>query len=169
MIIFINGFMGAGKSTFGKKLAKKYNYSFVDLDEYIEKITDRSISELFEELGDERFRFTEQSALGYIFENNTDNIVISTGGGTPCFYDNMDFMNSKGITVYLEASAKMLLSRLINSQKERPLIKDKSSSELLEFIEKSLHEREQYYNKSKVKVNIKDISIEQVMTLVDKF
>lgn len=148
-LIFLVGFMGCGKSTLGKKVAQKTGYSFIDLDELIVKKTGMSISNYFETFGESSFRELERKVL-HNFQN-TSNAIIATGGGTPCYFDNMDWMNEHGKTIYLKMSPKALLSRL--SQKEvetRPLLKGKSTAELLEFITTKLEERTPFYSRAKI-------------------
>src|SRR5688500_7926474 len=100
MKVFLIGFMGSGKSTVGKKLAQKMTLDFIDLDAYIEKQRQKTISYFFENFGEEKFREIERDALAELLEK--DNVVISTGGGTPCFFDNMEKIKKNGISVYIE-------------------------------------------------------------------
>lgn len=151
MNVFLIGYMGCGKSTIGDSLAKSLGYKFIDLDDFIEKSENRSITEIFEKEGEAGFRGIEQKHL-QILKGYKD-LVISTGGGTPCFYNNMASMNEMGITVYLEMNVKSLCYRLENSTNKRPLIKGKSSEELLEFVHHHLNERLAYYDQSKITVN----------------
>lgn len=146
--LFIVGYMGSGKSTLGKWLARKWGCSWVDLDAVIEKNEGTRIPEIFEKKGEAYFRELESLALK---RYDTENIVVSTGGGTPCYFDNMDWMNAVGITVYLKASPEFLMSRLENSENDRPLLEaqiDKSS-----FIKRQLMEREPYYEKAQITVS----------------
>ena len=140
--------MGAGKTTIGKKLATRLGFTFYDLDEYIEKKEGISISEIFENEGERNFRDLEKNYLRELAEK--DEVVISTGGGTPCFSENMKFMNASGMTVYLRMSPESLFSRLKNISSKRPLIADKSDDELLSFIREKLQERESFYMESKI-------------------
>lgn len=138
--------MGSGKSTVGKKLSKRLGFAFIDLDSAIELAEGRSVSEIFTDEGEKYFRNIEAEFLrGSSKKSDT---VISCGGGTPCFNDNMEFMNNAGQTVYLEMTAAALMSRLINSRSKRPLIAGLDNSELDHFIRKSLAEREKWYRKS---------------------
>jgi shikimate kinase len=148
MRIFIIGFMGSGKTKRGKKIAKKLGYKFYDLDELIEKKYDKKIPALFKEEGEEIFRKYESEALKEVIA--FDNIIVSTGGGTPCFYNNIDTMNKNGITLYLKAEPEFLVSRLLKSKKNnRPLIIGKNKEELIDFINTTLTQREQYYSQAK--------------------
>jgi shikimate kinase len=154
--VFLVGYMGSGKTTTGKRLAEKYGLRFVDLDQYIESRYFKTISQLFEEKGEEEFRRIENELLKEVAE--FENVIISTGGGTACFYDSMDFMNSRGETVYLEASALDLASYLLTAGKDRPLLKNKNKEELQIFIEKTLNNRKPHYLKAKYKVDSRDMS-----------
>jgi shikimate kinase len=149
--LFLVGYMGSGKTTTGKRLAAKYGLRFVDLDHYIEHRYFKTISKLFEEEGEDGFRKIESELLKEVAE--FEDVIISTGGGTACFFDNMDFMNSKGDTVYLQASASALADYLITAKKDRPLIRDKSKEELQAFIKETLNNREPHYLKAKYKVD----------------
>ena len=147
--IFLIGYMGTGKTTAGRELAKVLNLTFYDLDHYIEARFQKTISQIFEQEGEDKFREIESSMLKEVGE--FENVVIATGGGTPCFFDNMEYMNQQGETVYLKASAQALTRRLISCKaNKRPLIKDKSESELLTFVQENLDKRESYYDQAKI-------------------
>lgn len=146
--IYLIGFMGCGKSTAGEKIADQLGWSFVDLDEEIEAGTGMTIPEIFSLKGEKWFRSTEASVLRGL-ECRTDT-VISTGGGTPCFHDNMDFMMKSGLTVYLRLTPEQLETRLSGSGAERPLIKNVSKKDLLTYIEKKLEEREKWYSRAEI-------------------
>ena len=147
MLIFLIGFMGSGKTTIGPGLAEKLGYTFVDQDELIEKHYNMTVSEVFAKHGEPKFRETEQQVLSDIVAS--DNLVISTGGGAPCFFNNMEFMNSHGLTVYLEAEPVTLMQRLRASTDSRPLLKGKTEEELLHFIAGKLEERNKFYHMAK--------------------
>lgn len=144
--IFLIGYMGAGKTTIGKALSRTLRVNFIDLDKYIQDTHQKSIHQLFEEKGEEGFRKIERKALHEV--SAFENIVISCGGGTPCFFDNMEMMNKAGTTVYIQVDPEELANRLLASKTIRPLIAGKSKEELIPFIDKQLHERERYYNKA---------------------
>lgn len=141
--VFILGYMGSGKSTVGKKLAKKMLYSFIDLDKFIEEKYSRKIADIFIEEGEDTFRKIEREALDDVVK--MDNVVISLGGGTPCFYDNMDIIQENGISIYLKMTASALLQRLQKAKVERPLLKGMGENEKMEFIQQQLGERERFY------------------------
>jgi len=135
--IFLLGFMGSGKSTLGKKLAAKLKRDFVDLDELIEEKEKCSIQKLFDTKGEDYFRTIEHEYLKRLI-NVTTNQVISLGGGTPCFYGNMELMNESGVSIYIKYNAGILTNRLINAKIERPLIKGKTREELSQYINDTL-------------------------------
>ena len=137
--IFLIGYMGAGKTTLGKAFAKKYNLSFVDLDWYIEERFHKTVQELFAERGEDGFRELERNMLHEVAD--FENVIISTGGGAPCFFDNMDFMNKSGITVFLNVKAEILFQRLRVAKQQRPILKGKSDDELSSFIVSALQNR----------------------------
>ena len=148
MRIYLIGYMGCGKSTIGRKVADLMEISFVDLDKYIEERYFKSVPAIFAEEGESRFREKERIALLEVSE--FEDIVIGTGGGTPCFFDNMEVMNKKGITVYSAPDTDVLASRLIKSRTERPLIAGKSHDELMLFISSALEKRAPFYEKAKI-------------------
>jgi shikimate kinase len=141
--IYLIGYMCSGKTTIAKKLSKEYNIPYVDLDKYIEEKYSMSINKIFEIFGEDYFRKIESSALKEISTNK--NIIISTGGGTPCYFDNMKYMNNTGTTIYVYCEKEILLDRLFKYKKSRPLLKDKSKEEIKTFFEKSFKNREKTY------------------------
>jgi shikimate kinase len=146
MLVFLIGFMGSGKSTTGRQLARKLGYGFLDTDARIAEQYGMSINEIFETLGEARFRETESRLLEYIIERR--NLVISTGGGLPCYGRNMEIIRQNGVSVYLRISPADLYLRLSAGRQKRPLIRDLSGEDLRSFIEKKLSEREIYYEKA---------------------
>lgn len=162
--IFLIGFMGSGKSTLGAQLAGQLNYRFTDMDQLIEETAEMSIPEIFDEHGEDVFRKWEHDILLELCQ--LEKQVISTGGGVPCHSGNMDLMNSHGSTIYLKLSPEALLSRLIKSRTERPLIKGKSDTELLEYIENLLGKREEYYSRATHVVNGFQIKPEELLRIL---
>ncbi len=146
--IFLIGYMGAGKTTVGKQLAAALNLGLVDLDQFIEKRYNKSVSRIFEEKGEEQFREIESRILNEI--SDFEDVVISTGGGAPCFHNNMQRMNEAGVTIYLKTSAPELAKRLETGKHSRPLIKNKSKEELVDFIEENLRKRNSFYNQASI-------------------
>lgn len=150
--ILLIGYMGAGKTTIGKALSDEMNIPFYDLDWYIEARMHRSIKQLFEEKGEEGFRKTEQAMLHEVAKN--ENVIIACGGGTPCFFDNMDYMNRQGTTVYLKALPEVLYAHLKMGKTIRPLLLGKTEEEIGQLIVRQVAERESYYLKAKYVLNI---------------
>lgn len=146
MRVFLVGYMGSGKTTLGKKLAYNLKHEFIDLDAYIEEQEGRSISQIFEEDGEEYFRKLERVYLHRIID--MEDVVISSGGGTPCYFDNMEQMNEYGTTIYINMHPKALINRLQNANEFRPLLAGKSETEMLDFIFQSLRDREKFYTKA---------------------
>lgn len=155
MKIFLIGFMGSGKTTIGKKLARRMDYNFIDLDDFIENKEGKRIREIFAASGEEEFRQIEAENLR-LLEKIRDTIV-SVGGGAPCFHENIEWMNQNGFTVYLKQTPEFLFSRLKSSKGKRPLIKGLKKKELYDFIVNSLEERSLYYEKAKLIVDPKDL------------
>ncbi|HFC01185.1 MAG TPA: shikimate kinase [Phaeodactylibacter sp.] len=150
MRIFLIGFMGSGKTYTGRRMAKMLGRDFIDLDEYIEAKEGRTISAIFAQEGEDYFRKIEKKCLHEMKKKS--NAIIATGGGTPCFFDNMDWMNRNGRTVYLETPAETLLQRLKNEKEKRPLLKNFSTKELRLFIKNKLKEREAFYHKAEITI-----------------
>lgn len=152
MILVLIGYMASGKSTLGKVLATKLNYNFIDLDDYIEKTEKSSVSDIFKTKGEIYFRSIETNYLKYILSSK-NNLVLSLGGGTPCYSNNMQaILEAKNVTsIYLKASIPTLIERLKTEKEKRPLIAHIETEELLtEFIGKHLFERSQFYNQAQV-------------------
>ncbi|MCR4919598.1 MAG: shikimate kinase [Prevotella sp.] len=141
--IILIGYMGAGKTTVGRALAKRLGLQFYDLDWYIESRRMQKIPQIFALKGEQGFRQIERSMLHEVAE--FEDIVLSCGGGTPCFFDNMDYLNAQGQTVYLQCSTDVLCQHLRMGHTERPLLKGKSEAELLDFVERQVAERQTYY------------------------
>lgn len=163
--IFLLGFMGSGKTTIGKKLANQLTLPFIDLDKAIEAHTNQSIDIIFKLRGEDEFRRIEHETLTNLIKSEK-NFVMSLGGGTPCFHDNIDLINKNGTTVYLKYNSGILTSRLINAIKDRPLIKNKSKEEMASFIEQLLKKRELFYNKSNHIVEGNNIKTEDILAVL---
>jgi shikimate kinase len=144
--IFLTGYMGAGKTTLGRALATEIGIPFIDLDHYIEKRYCKSIAQLFAENGEDGFREIERKMLHEVGE--FEDVIISTGGGTPCFFDNIEYMNLQGTTVYLDVPVERLHIRLSIARSKRPLIKEKNDEELMTFIIEQLAKRAPHYSKA---------------------
>ena len=144
--ILLIGFMAAGKTTLGKALAQDLGLQFIDLDHYIENRYHCTVSQLFAERGEEAFRQIERNMLHEVAE--FEDVIIATGGGTPCFFDNMDYMNGQGTTVFLKASVDVIYTRLTIARVQRPLVANKSSDELRQYITDMLKHRDPYYRRA---------------------
>ena len=144
--IFLLGYMGAGKTTLGRALAAALGLQFIDLDCYIEERFRKTISQIFAEKGEEEFRNIERRMLHEAGE--FEDVIISTGGGTPCFFDNVEYMNSQGTTVFLDVPVERLFIRLSIARHKRPLIKEKNDEELRTFIAEQLGKRLPHYSKA---------------------
>ena len=150
--IILIGYMGAGKTTIGKALSKELGIIIYDLDWYIESRMRKTVSEIFAERGEEGFRKIEYNMLHEVAE--FEDVIISCGGGTPCFFDNMDYLNQQGQTVYLKAEPEVLYKHLQMAKVERPLLKGKSKEELLTFIKEQLEKREPFYTKARYTLDV---------------
>lgn len=145
--LFLIGYMGAGKTTLGKAFARETGLTFIDLDWYIEERYHKTVQQLFAEYGEQGFRTLERKMLHEVAE--FENVVISAGGGTPCFFDNMEYMNACGDTVFLDVAPDVLFRRLRVARQQRPLLASKSDEELMGFICEALQKRHPFYSKAK--------------------
>lgn len=143
MRIYLIGFMGSGKSTIGKKLSERMGYEFIDLDKLMEGLEKKTVAEIFSQRGEEFFRQLEADVLHSTILHK--NAVISCGGGTPCYFDNMEWMNARGLTVYLKMQPETLYGRLKTRKEKRPLIAHLSNEQLKDYIFQKLSEREAFY------------------------
>jgi shikimate kinase len=163
MKIILVGYMGVGKTSLAKKIAKKANISYFDLDEIIEKSEKLSVKSIFENKGEVYFRKIEHLLFKDFIENN-ENFVLSIGGGTPCYANNHLFLqNEDVISIYLKASVKSLVDNLKNKRENRPLLKDLSENELEEFIAKHLFDRNYYYHQAKHVINVNEKSKKEIV------
>jgi len=152
MLIFLVGYMGCGKTTFGRELAKELGWQFADLDELIEERYKISIHDFFIKYNEESFRRIENMMLRELLTKHR--MIISTGGGTPCFYNNMDLMKRYGVTIFLNTPVQVLVDRLINGKRKRPLIMGLGTTELTMKINQHLAQRITYYNMAQYKLNL---------------
>ena len=150
--IILIGYMGAGKTTVGKALSKELGIPFYDLDWYIESRRRKTVAQLFAEQGEEAFRKIESNMLHEVAE--FEDVIISCGGGTPCFFDNIDYMNQQGQVIYLKATPEVLYRHLLMGKTERPLLKGKTPDELIAFIHEQLERREPFYSKAQYTLDV---------------
>jgi shikimate kinase len=163
-LIFLIGFMGSGKTTLGRKLAARLGYMFMDLDHVFEAQEGTTIGEYFTKYGEDAFRQLESEVLKK--HPYPEHAIIATGGGLPCFFDNMDWMNAHGRTVYIKLTAKTLADRLQNEKDERPLLRERHGEALVQFIGEKLDEREPFYNKANIIANGLSLTAEKVEELL---
>jgi shikimate kinase len=155
--------MGSGKSHWCKLLSKKLKCGGYDLDYLVESSEEKSIAEIFAEDGEAYFRKAESKILHWFAEKKT--FILATGGGTPCFHENMQWMNNQGITVWIDEPVEVLAERLKSEKDHRPLIKNLTDEELVHFLSKKLEERQPVYGQSKVHLQGKDISVKKILEL----
>ena len=167
MKIFLIGFMGCGKTHWGKKLSNRLEVPFFDLDKAIEEKEEQSITALFEEKGEEYFRLLEKEVL-YLLVESHDSFVMACGGGTPCFYNNIDYMNKQGTTVWINCSSECLFDRLHQEKEKRPLIKDLDEEQLKTFIQKKIGDRRIFYQQADVIITEDEVSLEKIMERVSQ-
>lgn len=165
MKIFLIGLMGSGKSLIGKRISKQINLPFIDLDEEIEKQEGLSVVKIFSQKGNDYFRTIEAAALRK--HSEAKEFVMATGGGTPCFYDNMDFIQQTGTSVYLDTPVKEIVKRLNTRQKnKRPLLQDVSSEKLEQTMKTMLEDRLPFYERADFIVNSSTITAFEILQLV---
>lgn len=164
MRVYLIGYMGSGKSTAGRQLARALNYAHVDLDELFEEEYKISIVDFFNKYDENAFRQIEHILLKKTF--SYENHVISTGGGTPCFYNNMDLINLNGISVYIKMHPKSLFHRLLHSKRARPLVSGLDDISLQRSIEDKLSEREIFYSKAQIIIKGEDIDVEVLAGII---
>ena len=160
MKIFLIGFMGSGKTTLGRKLASRMGFEFIDLDHKLEQQVELSIAEYFSFFGEDAFRTKEAEVLKKSIY--PDDAIISTGGGLPCYFDNMDWMKANGKVVYIKLPPKTLADRLESGKEERPLLQDKHGDDLVNFIEQKLAEREGFYAQANIIVDGLSLTAERL-------
>jgi len=165
--IYLTGFMGCGKSTVGRMLAPALKWRFIDLDKYIEDKEGRTIPEIFAAEGESFFRQLENEALQDIV--SMEDVVVATGGGAPCFLNNMQLMNESGLTVYLKVAPEELFLRLGPGKTERPLLAGKSDEELIAFIREKLGEREPWYLQAKETADAGLWGMDHYLRIVEKY
>jgi len=167
MKIFLIGFMGSGKTHWGKLLSDKLQLPFRDLDSVIIEKEGRTVAEIFTEKGEEYFRYQEKELLEELVEEE-DRFILSCGGGTPCFFNNIEFMKKNGAVVWLNTAVDILKERLLKEKNSRPLIRDIDDDELKLYIIRKLSERKLYYEQAHIMVNEESITLEELISLLLK-
>ena len=162
MKIFLVGFMGSGKSHWGQQLSEKIQLPFFDLDEQIESSEGKLISEIFSEYGEEYFRILEKDTLHIITESH-DSFIMATGGGTPCYFNNIDYMNQSGTSVWINTPIEVLTERLSMEKQKRPLIKDLDEAQVRGFIIKKFSDRKIYYQMANVRIDEESKTIDIIL------
>lgn len=167
VIFFILGFMASGKSTWGSKLGEDQRIPFIDLDDRIVKKAGKSIPAIFEEDGSVAFREIEASCLRELSNLENGKYIVACGGGTPCFFDNMEWMNSHGTTILLDVPPAVIAERLGSSDSQRPLTKDWDKEEILSFILPLLQQRNNIYLQAKHVIHYSDDILEQLKGIIN--
>lgn len=165
MRIYLIGFMGSGKTYWGKQLSEKLNVPFFDLDEKIVEDAGISIREMFQMHGEEYFRVREKEVLHRLSEKHKT-FVMACGGGTPCFYNNIDYLKKNGIVIWLSTSTETLFNRLIKEKDHRPLISHYSDNELKSYIIKKYSSRKIYYRQANFVINEEQLSLDAIMNVL---
>lgn len=167
MKIFLIGFMGSGKTHWGQLLANKLQLPFYDLDTIVTEKEGKTISDIFAEKGEEYFRYKEKESLEELVTER-EQFILSSGGGTPCFFNNIEFMKKNGKVVWLNTSVDILKQRLIKERKARPMISDVGEKELRSYIIRKLGERKMYYEQADLMVHEEGIMLEPLVDMLLK-
>ena len=165
MKIFLIGFMGSGKTHWGKQLSSKLELPFYDLDTVIVEKEHRTVADIFEESGEEYFRYQEKEMLESISAEK-ESFILSCGGGTPCFFNNIEFMKKNGKVIWLNTSVDILKQRLLKERQTRPLIREVNDEELRRYIVKKLSERRMYYQQADVTVSEESTNLDELIQLL---
>lgn len=165
MQIFLIGYMGVGKTTIGKKLAAKLNFNFLDLDVEVEKSQQKTIPQIFAERGEAFFRQIER---GELLKLENEKTIIATGGGSPCYENNIEIMLQKGLVIWFQLDVLMITSRLLKSKSARPIISHLPDDEVLQFVEKQLKQREEYYKKAHIHFDVFNMNKARLDKLVSE-
>ncbi|HVZ56198.1 MAG TPA: shikimate kinase [Chitinophagaceae bacterium] len=165
MKIYLIGFMGSGKSYWGRQLSDKLGIPFFDLDEQITRRKNRSINQLFAEEGEEYFRELERDLLHELTEQE-ESFVMACGGGTPCYFNNIEYMNASGTTVWINTSIDTLFRRLLAEKENRPLIRDLREDQLKAYIVKKFSDRKIYYEQAGLMVDEEPIELDRLINYI---
>jgi shikimate kinase len=162
MKIFLIGFMGSGKTHWGQLLSQKLSIPFFDLDEQVVSHEGKLIVEIFAENGEEYFRMLEKDVLHIITESH-EKFVMACGGGSPCYFNNIDYMNQSGTTVWINTPPDTLFQRLIKEKEKRPLIKGLTNEQLKNYISKKFADRRIYYEQADVVIDEEPVQLEKLL------
>lgn len=164
MRVYLVGYMGSGKSTMGRSLSSLLGLNLIDLDHYLENKYHKTIPQIFAEEGEDSFRRKEQAVLHEV--SLFENVILATGGGAPCFFDNMEVMNNTGFCIFLDVDTEELVERLIHAKTERPIIKGKSKEELYGFIEEMMEKRRPFYEKARYILKGKNLDPQLILDII---
>ena len=165
MKIFLLGFMGSGKTYWARLLSQKLNIPFFDLDEQIVNSEGKSINEIFDTKGEEYFRQVEKQTL-HIISESRDSMVMACGGGTPCYFNNIEYMNRVGTTVWLDVPFAVLFQRLIKERQARPLLKNLTDDQVRAYIIKKFSDRKIYYEQARIIIDEQPVQLEKLIEKV---
>ncbi|HEY6505420.1 MAG TPA: shikimate kinase [Chitinophagaceae bacterium] len=165
MKIFLIGFMGSGKTYWGRQLSQKLSIPFFDLDEQLINSEGRSINEIFEKFGEEYFRLKEKGTLHIITESHAS-FVMACGGGSPCYFNNIEYMNQSGTTVWINTPIQVLFKRLLQEKEQRPLLKGLTDQQLMGFIIKKYADRKIFYEQADIIIDDEEISLDHFIEKV---
>lgn len=165
MRIYLIGFMGSGKTHWGKRLSQQIHTPFYDLDAEIVRDEKQSIQQIFHDKGEEYFREKERDMLEAITEDH-ESLILSCGGGTPCFFNNIDFMKQHGTVIWLNTAVDILVERLLREKSHRPVIKNVPDAELKSFIIKKLQDRKMYYEQADTMLHEEAITLEALLKII---
>ncbi|HNU78462.1 MAG TPA: shikimate kinase [Prolixibacteraceae bacterium] len=165
MKVYLIGFMGSGKTHWGRLLSEKLGIRFFDLDEEIVEAAGKPITEIFATTGEEHFRMLEKDVLHQLTERH-DSFIMACGGGTPCYFNNIEFMNQAGTSVWINTPVETLFSRLVNQKSNRPLIRDLSDDQLRGFISKKFSDRRMYYEQAELVVDEEPVELDKLIETI---
>ncbi|MES1220604.1 MAG: shikimate kinase [Bacteroidota bacterium] len=162
MKIFLIGFMGSGKTHWGRLLSQKLSIPFFDMDEQVVSHEGKSIVDIFSEKGEEYFRLLETDVLHIITESH-ESFVMACGGGSPCYFNNIEYMNNSGITVWIKTPVEVLFQRLIKEKEARPLIKELNDDQLKAYINKKFADRKIYYDQAEIIIDEEPLQLDKLV------
>jgi shikimate kinase len=165
MKIYLIGFMGSGKTHWGRLLSEKLGIRFFDLDEEVVEEAGKPITEIFASAGEEHFRMLEKEVLHQLTETH-ESFIMACGGGTPCYFNNIEFMNQAGTSVWINTPVETLFSRLVNQKSKRPLIRDLSDDQLRGFISKKFSDRRMYYEQAELVVDEEPVELDKLIETI---